>query len=61
MPALIMQAVPASETGAANGRNASMRSLGTSVAAAVVGAVLAQSATESGGQVSPSEGSQPLR
>ncbi|MEV7692768.1 MFS transporter [Microbacterium sp. NPDC089189] len=56
MPALIMSAVPATETGAANGLNALMRSLGTSVAAAVVGAVLAQSMTEVGGVVGPSEG-----
>ncbi len=55
MPALIMSAVPANETGAANGLNALMRSLGTSVAAAVVGAVLAQSITEVGGVVGPSE------
>lgn len=50
MPSLIMRAVPASETGAANGLNTLMRSLGTSFAAAAVAAVLAQSATaESGG------------
>ena len=55
MPALIMSAVPANETGAANGLNALMRSLGTSIAAAVVGAVLAQSITEVGGVVGPSE------
>lgn len=55
MPALIMSAVPANETGAANGLNALMRSLGTSVAAAVVGAVLAQSMTTVGGVAGPSE------
>ncbi|MFF2052640.1 MFS transporter [Leifsonia sp. NPDC058194] len=55
MPALIMRAVPASETGAANGLNALMRSLGTSVAAAVVGAILAQSVTTVHGVVGPSE------
>ncbi|MEN2739646.1 MFS transporter [Microbacterium sp. X-17] len=55
MPALIMQAVPASETGAANGLNALMRSLGTSIASAVIGAVLAQSVTTSGGVTGPTE------
>ncbi|QTE31077.1 MFS transporter [Pengzhenrongella sicca] len=55
MPALIMQAVSPSETGAANGLNALMRSLGTSIAAAVVGAVLAQSATNTGNNLGPSE------
>jgi MFS family permease len=55
MPALIMQAVPASETGAANGLNALMRSLGTSVAAAVIGAVLAQSAMTGGSDTGPTE------
>jgi EmrB/QacA subfamily drug resistance transporter len=55
MPALIMQAVPAHETGAANGLNALMRSLGTSIASAVVGAILAQSMTTVGGVPGPSE------
>ena len=41
MPMLIMRSVPQSETGASNGLNALFRSIGTSVAAAVVGAVLA--------------------
>lgn len=41
MPMLIMRNVPPSETGASNGLNALFRSLGTSTAAAVVGAVLA--------------------
>jgi MFS family permease len=44
MPILIMRAVPATETGAANGLNALMRSLGTGTAAAVMGAVLASTA-----------------
>ncbi len=43
MPALIMGAVPVSETAAANGLNALMRSLGTTSSAAVVSAVLAAS------------------
>lgn len=45
MPTLIMRAVPASETGAANSLNTLMRSLGTAVASATVAAILAQSAT----------------
>lgn len=43
MPALIMSAVPRNETGAANGLNALMRSLGTTGASAIVGAILASS------------------
>ena len=43
MPLLIMGAVEATETGAANGLNSLMRSLGTSSAAAVMGAILAAS------------------
>ncbi|GAA4377595.1 MFS transporter [Paeniglutamicibacter cryotolerans] len=42
MPALIMGSVPLSDTAAANGLNALMRSVGTSVSAAVMGVVLAQ-------------------
>jgi MFS family permease len=56
MPALIMQAVPLRETGAANGLNALMRSLGTSIASAVAGAILALSVTTAGGVTGPSEG-----
>jgi len=56
MPALIMRAVPIHETGAANGLNALMRSLGTSIAAAIVGAILAQSVTRTNGIPGPSEG-----
>ncbi|WP_460723090.1 MFS transporter [Microbacterium aureliae] len=41
MPMLIMRSVPQTETGASNGLNALFRSLGTSSAAAVIGAVLA--------------------
>ncbi|MFC5662675.1 MFS transporter [Kitasatospora misakiensis] len=55
MPALIMSAVPLSETASANGFNTLMRSLGTSVSAAVVGVVLAQLTTTVGGHVLPSE------
>lgn len=48
MPMLIMRSVPPSETGASNGLNALSRSLGTSIAAAVVGAVLATLSTQQG-------------
>jgi MFS family permease len=41
MPTLIMHAVPATETAAANGLNSVMRSLGSTVAAAVLGLILA--------------------
>ncbi|MGX1130354.1 MFS family permease [Streptomyces glaucescens] len=49
LPALIVGAVPASETGAANGLNTLMRSIGTSVSSAVIGMVLANTANEAGG------------
>jgi len=56
MPALIMSAVPPSETGSANSFNTLMRSVGTSVAAAVVGVVLAQmSVSVGGGHTIPTE------
>src|SRR6478609_2185640 len=54
MPMLIMRSVPQSETGASNGLNALFRSLGTSTAAAVMGAVLASSSTIEGGMQIPS-------
>jgi MFS family permease len=55
MPALIMAAVPASETAAANSFNALMRSIGTSTSSAVTGVVLAQMITTFGGVALPSE------
>ncbi len=55
MPALIMGAVPASETAAANSLNTLMRSIGTSVASAVAGVVLAQMTTAFGPYSLPSE------
>lgn len=55
MPALIMSSVPLSETAAANGFNTLMRSLGTSVGAAVIGVVLAQMTTSLGGHTFASE------
>ncbi|MFC0864645.1 MFS transporter [Sphaerimonospora cavernae] len=55
MPALIMGAVPSSDTAAANSFNSLMRSIGTSVSAAVVGVVLAQMTVRLGGHTLPSE------
>lgn len=43
MPALIMQSVPATHTASANGVNTLMRSIGTTSAAAAIGALLAGS------------------
>ncbi|MGA5709650.1 MFS transporter [Streptomyces cellulosae] len=53
LPALIVGAVPASETGAANGLNTLMRSIGTSVSSAVIGMVLANTANVVGGAAVP--------
>ena len=55
MPALIMSSVPLSETAAANGFNTLMRSLGTSIGAAVIGVVLAQLTVNAGGHEIASE------
>jgi MFS family permease len=55
MPALIMGAVPASETGAANSLNTLMRSIGTSTASAVAGVILANMTTTFGPVAIPSE------
>ncbi|PAZ15145.1 MFS transporter [Streptomyces sp. SA15] len=55
MPALIMGAVPASETAAANSLNTLMRSIGTSVASAIAGVILAQMTIDLGGYALPSE------
>src|SRR5690606_37494478 len=54
MPALIMRSVPSHETGAANGLNTLMRSLGTTSAAAVVGGVLAAGGAQYQGVPVPS-------
>ncbi|MEV0598109.1 MFS transporter [Streptomyces sp. NPDC050315] len=48
LPALINGAVDPSETGAANGLNTLMRSIGTSVSSAVIGMVLANTAHHAG-------------
>ncbi|MEV0222639.1 MFS transporter [Streptomyces sp. NPDC050704] len=55
MPALIMGAVPQSETASANSFNTLMRSIGSSVSAAVMAVVLAQMTTDFGGFALPSE------
>ncbi|MFF8479955.1 MFS transporter [Streptomyces antibioticus] len=55
MPALIMSSVPLSETAAANAFNTLMRSLGTSIGAAVIGVILAQMTTTMGGYTFASE------
>ena len=49
-----MGAVPVTETAAANGLNALMRSVGTSLSAAVVGTVLAHQTIDVGGRALPS-------
>ncbi|WP_051301551.1 MFS transporter [Actinomadura rifamycini] len=53
LPTLIMSAVPTSETGAANGVNTLMRSIGTSVSSAVLGAVLARNTVSFHGTAVP--------
>lgn len=53
LPALIIGAVDPSETGAANGLNTLMRSIGTSVSSAVIGMVLANTAQHVGGVAIP--------
>jgi MFS family permease len=53
MPALIIGAVDPSESGAANGLNTLMRSIGTSTSSAVIGVVLAHMTQRSGGHQVP--------
>jgi MFS family permease len=55
MPALIMSAVPLSETASANSFNTLMRSLGTSFSSAVIGVVLSQMTVTMGGYTLASE------
>lgn len=55
MPALIMGSVPVSETASANSFNTLTRSVGTSIAAAVVGVVLAQMSMDFGPVQVPTE------
>ncbi|MCD0451688.1 MFS transporter [Actinocorallia sp. API 0066] len=54
MPALIMAAVPVSETAAANGLNSLARALGTSTCSAVVGVILAHMTIPLGTTTAPS-------
>lgn len=54
MPALIMGAVPITETAAANGLNALMRSMGTSLSSAVISVVLANEVIRLGSVELPS-------
>lgn len=56
MPTLILDAVPMREAGSAVGLNALMRSVGTTLAAAVMGTVLAGSSTTLGGFEIPTQG-----
>jgi MFS family permease len=56
MPTLIMSAVPITHTAAANGLNALVRSLGTSIASAAVATILAVTAVDVGGAVLPTWG-----
>ncbi|WP_309505010.1 MFS transporter [Streptomyces sp. KM273126] len=53
LPAMIIGAVPASETGAASGLNTLMRSIGASVSSAVIGMVLANTANDMNGVTVP--------
>ncbi|MEV5975969.1 MFS transporter [Streptomyces sp. NPDC052114] len=53
LPALIIGSVDPSETGAANGLNTLMRSIGTSVSSAVIGMVLANTADHVGAVAVP--------
>lgn len=55
LPLLIMGAVPRSETGAANSLNALLRSIGTSLASALSGVILAQLTLDLGGHTLPAE------
>lgn len=56
MPTLIMHAVPASETAAANGLNSVMRTLGSTVSATVVGVVLSANLVMADGRGIPTKG-----
>ncbi|MCS5731196.1 MFS transporter [Herbiconiux moechotypicola] len=54
MPTLIMGAVPSTETAASNGLNSVMRTLGSSIASAVFGVVLASQLVSAAGETTPS-------
>ncbi|MCG7529374.1 MFS transporter [Streptomyces sp. OfavH-34-F] len=53
LPALVMRGVPVSETGAANGLNTLMRSIGQAFCSAAVAAVLANITFRAGGRTAP--------
>ncbi|MGW0957795.1 hypothetical protein ACWD4K_01825 [Streptomyces gelaticus] len=53
LPALVMRGVPVSETGAANGLNTLMRSIGQAFCSAAVAAVLADITFRVGGRTAP--------
>ncbi|THA28295.1 MFS transporter [Streptomyces sp. A1277] len=53
LPALVMRGVPVSETGAANGLNTLMRSIGQAFCSATVAAVLANITFRAGGRTAP--------
>ncbi|MFF7362400.1 MFS transporter [Streptomyces sp. NPDC008125] len=53
LPALVMRAVPVSETGAANGLNTLMRSVGQAFCSAAVAAVLSNVTFRAGGLTAP--------
>ena len=55
MPTLIMHSVPPTETAAANGLNSVMRTLGSTLAATIVGLILASRVVISGGRPVPTE------
>ncbi|MGR3937487.1 MFS transporter [Streptomyces sp. BRA346] len=55
MPALVMAAVPVTETAAANSLNTLMRSIGTSISSAVAGVVLAEMTTTLGSVALPAQ------
>jgi MFS family permease len=55
MPALVMGAVPVSETAAANSLNTLMRAIGTTISSAVAGVVLTRLTTAFGSVTVPSE------
>ncbi len=57
MPTLIMNAVPPSETAAANGLNSVMRTLGSTVAASIAGLVLASGSVIRNGVAAPDDAS----
>jgi MFS family permease len=57
LPMLIMSSVPVSETASANAINTLARSIGSSVASAACGVILAQMTTDFAGHALPSEGS----